>query len=121
MKIVTKFLPVILTQSELLDISKKSVEKTLEVDRIEELKKKITPLRDEVTELSKKFKDGYEMRPVTCKVLFHTPVNGRKTIIREDTGETVEVLNMDLEEMQEAFEFQEAEILEEIKQLTEGK
>lgn len=120
-KQTTKMLNVLLTPAELLEIGKELTAKVKEIDRIESLKKKIPDLREEVSGLSNKFINGFDLRPVVCAIVFNSPRNGKKSIVREDTGEIVEVLNMEPEEFQEEFEMKEYEIVEEAKQLTEAK
>lgn len=100
-----KDLPVILNKDKLLNVSKQITDKALEIDSIETLKKRIVPLRDEITVLSKRFSNGYEIKSVHCKVEFNEPTIGKKSIVRSDTNELVETLNMTAEEMQEDFNF----------------
>jgi hypothetical protein len=113
-------LPVILKTDELLNISKNISEMTIEIDSIENLKRKITPLRDEITILAKKFSNGYEIKSVHCRVEFNEPKIGKKSIFRSDTNELIEILNMTAEEMQEDFNFVVEAEETEILQLSEG-
>ena len=115
-----KDLPVILNKEELLDISKSITDMTLEIDSIENQKKRITPLRDEITSLSKKFNNGYEVKSVHCRIEFNEPKIGKKSIFRSDTNELVEILNMTADEMQEDMNFKDDDVVNEAKQLSEG-
>lgn len=119
-KTATKLLPVLFTKDEMLDLAKKSMETTLQIDDIENQKAKLNGLYDYVTEISKKMKSGFEDRMVVCEVKYNCPHNGKKTVIRTDTGETVEIVNMTAEEMQEDLQFTDVEIIEESKRLTGG-
>jgi len=113
-------LPVLYNKEEMLNFSEKSMECLLEIDRINNLKKQLTPLQDEAIDISKKMKQGFEERPVNCIIEYNQPHNGKKTIIREDTGETVAIENMTGEELQEDMEFKEETIVQDAKQLTSG-
>ena len=98
-------LKVILDEQELLEISKKITDIILEIEEIEKQKAKIKGMRTEETYLSQIFKQGYDIKSVRCSVLFNNPKPGLKTIIRDDTNEKVEELEMTEEEMQEDFNF----------------
>lgn len=99
-----KDLHVILTDAELLQISHDIANKTLEINSIETLKKRISPLRDTVTILSQTFSDGYVTKSTECKVVFNSPTDGKKTIQRKDTLEVVEVLHMTETEIEETLQ-----------------
>lgn len=43
--------------------------------------------KERIAGLSNKVANGYEFREVECEVTFNKPKNGRKTIVRMDTGE----------------------------------
>lgn len=47
----------------------------------------INEQKERITGLSNKVANGYEFRDVECEVTFNKPKNGRKTIVRMDTGE----------------------------------
>ena len=53
--------------------------------------------------LAQKLARGSEDRVVECEVLYHTPEEGAKTILRTDTGEKVEILKMTDSELQDLF------------------
>ncbi len=42
-----------------------------------------------ISDLSAKISNGYEFRDVECEVIYHKPENGKKTIIRSDTGKAI--------------------------------
>ena len=113
-------LPVLYTKEEMLNLSKDSMDCMLEIDRINNLKKNLTPLQEKAIEVSKKMKLGYEERQVSCRIEYNRPHNGKKTIIREDTGETVSIENMTGEELQEELDLSGTEIVEETKRLASG-
>lgn len=50
---------------------------------------------------------GSETRSVACIANLHTPREGQKTIIRLDTGDTVEVVAMTHQELQGSFRFED--------------
>lgn len=66
-------------------------------------KARIDSAQVQIEELSDTMNCGYEYRNVDCDVLFNTPTEGFKVIIRSDTGEQVSKLAMTEEEMQDLF------------------
>ena len=58
-------------------------------------------------DLMRKINQRYEMQDMECQVLFGTPRNGVKTIVRPDTGEIIREEAMTAAEMQTAFTFPE--------------
>lgn len=56
-----------------------------------------------IKSLSQKLARGSEERKVECDVLFNTPEEGKKKIVRSDTGEEIDVLLMTENEMQDLF------------------
>jgi hypothetical protein len=119
-KNILKTLPVVFTKDELLEMAKKSMETTLQIDEIENSKTKLNGLYDDVISISKKMKAGYEDRQIPCEVKFNTPHNGKKSTVRNDTGETVSVENMTAEEFQEELELTDGKIINESKRITSG-
>ena len=119
-KNILKTLPVVFTKDELLEMAKKSMETTLQIDEIENSKTKLSGLYDDVVTISKKMKAGYEDRQIACEVKFNTPHNGKKSTVRNDTGETVSVENMTAEEFQEELELTDGKIIDESKRITSG-
>jgi len=83
------------TASEIHDLSLKLANKTQDKSRIAEEKKsvvsqyksQIDALDAELSGISSKVANGYEMRKVECEIKYHLPEQGKKTIIRKDTGE----------------------------------
>lgn len=64
----------------------------------------------DVADASRLVSNGYEYRDVACEVRYHDPENGKKTVIRLDTGEIVKTVFMSGDEMQEPLPFdQQAE------------
>ena len=87
-----------------------------ELARSEERKKSVTAElaadvkrhQDEVSNQSQLVSNGYEYRDIKCEIQYHVPEKGKKTIIRIDTGEIVRVAFMTGQDMQEAFDFDQA-------------
>jgi len=100
-----------LESEQLLAIGKEMSDKLLEIEQIETAKKRVTPLREELTLLGSKYNSGFEDVEIECNVIYNSPEPGKKTIIRPDTGETIEVVDMTKEELQEDLPFTEAEVV----------
>jgi hypothetical protein len=66
-----------------------------------QFKERLERLTSEVGKLSRDINNGWEMRNIICHVAFHSPVQGTKRIIREDTGELVREMAMARSEMQD--------------------
>lgn len=106
---IKKHLEVKLTDEELKLISKNLAYENSQLEEIEDKKKsvnadftnQITNSKASISILSRKINNGYEYRDIDCEILFHTPNTGKKTIIRKDTGEAIEIIDMTQEEMQE--------------------
>lgn len=113
----TRSLPCKLSDLDLVAIGEKMTHLTLEVQKIEDAKKRIKPMQDEITELAAKWRGGFEDRYVECNILYHTPQTGKKSIVRTDTGEIVEILNMTAEEMQESLDFESEAIVDKARML----
>lgn len=85
------------TAAEIHDLSLKLANKTQDKSRISEEKKsvvsqyksQIDALDAELSGISSKVANGYEMRKVECEVLWHKPEQGKKTLIRKDTNEKI--------------------------------
>jgi hypothetical protein len=85
------------TAVETHELSLKLANKTQERSGIEQEKKSVTSqyksqldaVVAEVSSLSNKVANGYEMRKVECEVKYHLPEQGKKTITRKDTGEKI--------------------------------
>lgn len=82
---------------EVHDLSLKLANKTQEMASVEAEKKSITSqfksqldsIKADVSSLSNKVANGYEMRKVECEIKYHKPTQGEKTIIRTDTKEQI--------------------------------
>lgn len=83
------------TASEVHDLSLKLANKTQDKSRVAEEKKSIVSqfksqidaIDAELNLISSKVANGYEMRKVECEIKYHLPEQGKKTVIRKDTGE----------------------------------
>lgn len=73
-----------------------------------QFKAKIAAAEAEASGLSHAISSGYEYRRVDCTVHMDTPSVGRKTIIRDDTGQQVEVEDMTADEMQGSLDLESA-------------
>lgn len=88
--------------SEVHDLSLKLAKKNKEVVALEEEKKsvvsqlqaKINEAKASVNTLSGQVSDGWEYREIECDVIYHQPQQGKKTIIRRDTGKKTAVESM---------------------------
>jgi hypothetical protein len=61
---------------------------------ISQLKARIDGAEADVNLLSNQVAEGWEYRNVECEVTYHQPVQGKKTIIRTDTGKKVSIESM---------------------------
>lgn len=61
---------------------------------------KVAERESTIRDLSRKLCEGWEYRDVKCKVLWNDPEDGKKSIVRLDTGEVVAVEDMSFEERQ---------------------
>jgi hypothetical protein len=59
----------------------------------------------EANELAHRYSKGGETAQIGCDIRYDTPEVGKKSYIRMDTGETVEVHEMNWEEKQETIQF----------------
>lgn len=83
------------TATEIYDLSVKLANKTQDMAGKKQEKKSITSqlkseldvIEADVSSLSNKVANGYEMRKVECEIKYHKPKQGEKTIIRKDTNE----------------------------------
>lgn len=114
---VTKKLRCSLTDAELAEIGTQISDRVLEVEQIEAMKKRINPLKEEITRLSHKFKSGTDERYVECTVWYDMPEDGMKTIMRMDTNEIILREPMTEDEMQGELDFDREEPTQELKQL----
>ena len=100
-----------LESEQRLAIGQEMADKLLEIEQIETAKKRITPLREELTLLGSKYNSGFEDVEIECNIVFNSPEPGKKTIVRPDTGEKIEVVDMTKDELQEDLPFTESEVV----------
>lgn len=108
----THYLRYIFTEEEIaekakllaLSIQRKAaaeVEKTAVVsDFTQRIKKEL----EAQSRLANDMNSGWEMRNITCSILLDSPDPGKATVMRDDTGEIVEVRPMLKEERQGTLE-----------------
>lgn len=104
-----RFLRCHFTDAELLTISKGMSQAVATRTQTENDKKRMAKEFDariatydaEIDLASEKVRSGYECRNVACSITYNQPKDGLKEIRRLDTGELVEVLQMQASEMQE--------------------
>jgi hypothetical protein len=102
----------LITEQERKDTTQKLCEKIEEKNKVNEERKEImagfklrlTELDNIIQNSSRAVLTGYEKREVECNTYLNKPEDGKKTIVRTDTGEeTIE--DMTPEELQEEIEF----------------
>jgi len=104
-----KMLRYTFSQQELLEIGKKLAEangRKVLIDShqkrvVSDFKAQAAKADSEIGSLSQNISSGYDLRMVKCGIEYNSPCPGKKTIVRLDTFQTVEVLEMDADEMQE--------------------
>src|SRR4051812_15941818 len=82
------------TAIETHDLAMKLANKAQDRSRVESEKKSVVSqyksqldgIDADINSLSNKVANGYEMRKVECEIQYHKPEQGKKTIIRKDTG-----------------------------------
>jgi hypothetical protein len=97
------------TQDELIALGKELGESQLKLRQLDddrkmvadEWKAKISSAEAHINSLSNKVSSGYEYRDIECTVTLNAPINGEKTITRNDTGAIVKIMLMDDSEKQE--------------------
>ncbi len=105
---ITRELKYELTQDELLSYSRQLAKNQQDKGEAESGKKsvvadyndKIARLNSEIQILSRKVANGYEHRPIKCRWQYHWE-NGKKVLLRLDTGEIVEAAEITPEERQQ--------------------
>lgn len=100
MKTESRPLFVMFTQEEKIDLGAKCAKISEEIDKIESDKKRVNGLREDLSVELQRYQKGGEHREVKCSVHFNEPRSGRKTIIRQDTGEVLGDEPMTQPEMQ---------------------
>lgn len=112
-KLCTEMLRCAFTHSEKMELSEDLANAMISKKRCEgrqrahvaEYKRELKVIEEKIDELSDWVSSGYKIQDVECSVYFHVPQQGQKTIIRDDTGETVNVALMSADELQMAMAF----------------
>lgn len=107
----TRILNCKFTTEELKEIGIKLALENQRKERLEDEKKQsqsqykseIDAADAKIKSLAQKLARGSEDREIDCDVLYNTPEEGKKTIKREDTGETIQVMDMTEAEQQDLF------------------
>lgn len=102
MEKVTRELDCILTDDDKLDITQKLGDLIQEAEELEsekkgamaEFKMKGDALDSQISHLGKMARTGIELRPVECMWQYNQPVRGMKQLIRLDTAECSEEVDM---------------------------
>lgn len=102
------------TELEFLEHARLLGKLNQDLERAEDRKKRVSSelaadvkkCQDEVSNQSRLVANGYEYRDVECKVTYHDPASGKKTIRRIDSGEVVRVASMNGDEMQDPLPLQ---------------
>lgn len=103
-EIITRSLPVPLSEHQELELGRSIAELRLNIDtlRIEksvkskEFNDKINGMEFTLSEMSKHLKEKSKPEMVECEWVNDDPTPGMKTLYRKDTGESVETQNMNL-------------------------
>jgi hypothetical protein len=106
---VTEYLKYTFTNTEVLELSKSLAKGNQDMSEIEAEKKrlmadfsaKIQAFEADIASLSRKVYSGYEFRNVECKMVYHYPEVGMKTLIRLDSNVEVKTEAMSMSERQE--------------------
>ena len=108
---ITKILNCTFTTEELKEIGIKLALENQSKERLEDKKKQamsqfkseIDAADAKIKSLAQKLARGSEDREIECDILFNTPEEGKKTTVRNDTGEIVQVQDMTKEELADLF------------------
>ena len=98
---------------EFADIAKKMAAAIAEVETISTEKKvsdaafneRIKKADAEVSTLARRYNKGCEVAQIGCDIRYDVPEVGKKSYVRMDTGEAVEVHDMSWKEKQETIQF----------------
>lgn len=115
--VITKKLPVTYSESELKTFSGELARLTSFIKEQENAKKasasgfkaKIDQAKADAESLSIKINTGHGEDMIDCEVFLNMPNTGKKTTVRKDTGVTVDVVDMNEEELQIEMDFKTAE------------
>ena len=108
---ITKILNCTFTTEELKEIGIKLALENQSKERLEDKKKQamsqfkseIDAADAKIKSLAQKLARGSEDREIECDILLNTPEEGKKTTVRNDTGEIVQVQDMTKEELADLF------------------
>lgn len=111
--VIKRNLRCLLTDEEKLASGKELAEASTQMRQIAEDKQRVvkdfgsrlSACEATISVLSNKIATGYEFRDVDCRIEFNEPKAGRKTVVRLDTAEKVNVEDMTADEMQEKLNF----------------
>jgi hypothetical protein len=100
--ITYKLLPVELREDEILSAGEQLAEETGSLKKIEEEKAEaakqfsdsIKATRLNMERLATMIETKQENRSVPCEIVAHSPVKGMKSIVRLDTGDTIDEMDM---------------------------
>lgn len=95
--------------TEITSFSQDLASRVQSLNRLEEEKKEIADSFKarmsaegaKINQISLWITNGFDFRDIDCEVQYHTPKTGVKSIVRLDTGELVETIEMGDAEMQE--------------------
>jgi hypothetical protein len=101
------------TAEELAEIASKMAGAIAEVEAITGEKKtsdaafnaRLKKADEQVSALARQYNKGCEVAQIGCDIRYDMPEIGKKSYIRMDTGETVEVYDMNWEEKQDTLQF----------------
>ncbi|GAA0561784.1 hypothetical protein [Chitinophaga japonensis] len=97
-KVEKRYLRYDFSAVEVHDMSLELAAKNQEFVNVENEKKaatsqyssRLSSIKTSIGSLSDKVANGYEIREVTCDVVYHRPKQGMKTLTRKDTGAQIE-------------------------------
>ena len=90
----TELLKYVFTEQELKDFARDLARESTAASEAEEQKKavtaqfaeKIAASKSRISVLARHINSGYEYRNIECRIAFHTPKEGRKTVYRLDAA-----------------------------------
>ena len=114
-KQITEYLRYDFTRMELVERAQELARSLQEIQRLEDnlasvkknIQSQVAEQEAKRNRLSNCVAAGYEMRDVPCEVRFNDPESKKKTVVRLDSLEIVQVLPMDGYECQEELDFEE--------------
>lgn len=104
----TRHLKYTFKETEITQIGRNLADKVAEISALENDKKrvvkdfdaKISAAESESSILTSNLRSGYEFRMVKCTETMAAPGPGKKTVVRQDTGEVVGIEPMTVDELQ---------------------